>query len=140
MSAKRKWDMRAILLLLIITIIVIAVIFIIFNPPAVTNSPLNVQEVWQNRESYIGDRITVEGYYYLLDDGTSCLIPATTVSDPNPDIKINLDEDSLNLAKQAAGNLTVSNNLKYRVIGVLEKIPRLVGFDVQIIVESIKAV
>ena len=141
MNAKRKWDMRTILLVLIIAIIIIAVIFVVFSPPGKNvNSPLNVQEVWQNREGYIGERITVEGFYYLWNDGTSTLITATTVSDPNPEIKIILDETSLNLAKQAAGNLTTSNNLKYRIVGVLQQIPLPVGFDVKIIVESIKAV
>ena len=141
MNAKRKWNTRTLLLGLIIAVILIAVIFVIFTPPGEnTSSPLNVQEVWQNREGYIGERITVEGFYYLWDDGTSSLIPATTVSDPNPDIKIILDEESLNLAKKAAGNITTSNDLKYRVVGVLQQIPLPVGFDVKIIVENIKAV
>lgn len=141
MNAKRKWDMRTILLVLIIAVIIIAVIFIVFTQPGEdAASPLNIQEVWQNRDGYIGERITVEGYYYLsVVDGTSCLIPATTVSDPDPDIKINLDNTSLNLAKQKA-NITLTSNLKYRVVGVLQKIPLPIGYEVKIIVESIKAV
>ncbi len=142
MNAKRKWDIRTILLGLIIAVIAIAVVFVIFTPPAEnteeTPSNVTVQGISQNKGTYVGKRISVEGFYYSsLDE--PCLIPATTVSNPNPTIWINLDEASLNLAKQAA-NITVSDNLKYRVVGVLEEVPLPIGFDVKIIVESIKAV
>jgi flagellar basal body-associated protein FliL len=142
MNAKRKWDMKTILLGLIIAVIAIAVVFVIFTPSAedAEEAPLKVtvQGISQNKGTYVGKRIVVEGFYYsALDD--PCLIPATTVSNPNPTIWINLDEASLNLAKQAA-DITVSDNLKYRVVGVLEKVDLPIGFDVKIIVESIEAV
>jgi flagellar basal body-associated protein FliL len=143
MNAKsRKWDMKTILLVLIIAVLTIAVIFVVFvpsNEKNTTPSALNVQELWQNRESYVGKNITVEGFYYLWGDGSHSLIPATTDSNPNPTVKINLDESSLNLAKKAA-NITVSSNLKYRVVGVLQKGTSTIAPDFKIIVESIKAV
>jgi len=100
---------------------------------------LTVGELMQNIDSYIGKRITVEGYYYISINGPS-LVSATTVSNPNPVTWLKLDETSFNSAKQEAGNITVSSNLKYRVVGFLEKIPLPIGFDVKIIVESIEAV
>ena len=122
MNAKRiKWDMRTILLILLIAIIIIAIIFVVLNPPSGTITPLNIQEIIQNKDKYVDKNITVEGYYYISIDGPS-LVTATTVSNPNPSIWLNLNESSLNIAKQAAGNLTVSSNQKYRIEGVLQKI------------------
>ena len=141
MNAKRKWDMRTILLGLIIAIILIVIIVVVFFPPGGENTSqkvLTVEELVQNSDRYIGKKITIDGFYYISIDGPS-LIPATTVSNPNPTILIKLDNSSLNSAKQKA-NLTVSSNLKYRVVGVLEKTPLPIGFDVKILVESIKAV
>ena len=100
---------------------------------------LTVGELVQNSDSYIGKRIIVEGYYYISINGPS-LVSATTVSNPNPVTWLKLEETSFNSAKQEAGNITVSSNLKYRVVGFLEKIPLPIGFDVKIIVESIEAV
>jgi len=99
---------------------------------------LTVGELVQNSDSYIGERITVEGYYYVSVDGPSLKPSPTTIASAS-DILIKLDNSSLNSAKQKA-NIAVSSNLKYRVAGVLEKIPLPIGFDVKIIVESIKAV
>jgi hypothetical protein len=144
MNAKRKWDMRTILLVFIIAVIIIAVIYVIFFPPDGDNknqTVLTVEELVQNSDKYVGKKITVEGFYHISIDGDPSLIPATTVSNPNPTILIILDENSLNEAKQVAGNITVSSNLKYRVVGVLQKSPPLpIGFNVKIIVESIEAV
>ena len=143
MNAKRKWDTRTILLVLIIALIIIAVVFVIFIQPGGENNSqtvLTVEEIVQNRDNYVGKKVIVEGFYHISIDSQPSLIPATTVSDPNPTIWVNLNETSLNLAKQKAGNLTVSSNLKYRVAGVLEKISYPVGFDVMIKVESIEAV
>ena len=99
---------------------------------------LTVGELVQNSDSYIGERIIVEGYYYVSVDRPS-LKPSPTIIATASDIWIKLDETSLNSAKQKA-NITVSSNLKYRVVGVLEKIPLPIGFDIKIIVESIEAV
>lgn len=143
MNAKRKWDMRTLLLVLIIAVIIIAVGFVVFLQPNGENNGqtiLTVEEIMQNKDKYVGKKVIVEGFYHISIDGQPSLIPATTVSDPNPTILVNLNVTSLNLAKQAAGNLTVSSNLKYRVVGVLEKISYLVGFNVMINVESIEAV
>ena len=140
MNAKRKWDMRTILLGLIIVVIIIAVIFVVFSPPGKkVISPLNVQEIMQNKDSYVDKNITVEGYYYYSDDGPS-LVSATTISNPTPSIWLNLDEASLNLAKQAAGNITTINNIKYRVEGILQKVESSLGTNYYIIVNRIKAV
>jgi len=99
---------------------------------------LTIKELWQKRDSLVGENITVQGYYNLSVDG-SRLLPETTVSNPNPTIWINLDETSLNSAIQSAG-ITVSSNLKYWVVGVLEKVTIPIGYDLKIIVESIIAV
>jgi hypothetical protein len=140
MNAKRrKWDMRTILLVLIIAIIIIAIIFVVLNPPSSTITPLNVQEIIQNKDKYVDKNITVEGYYYISINGPS-LVTATTVSNPNPRIWLNLNESSLNIAKQAAGNLTVSSNQKYRVEGVLQKIELPLGANYYMIVNSIKVI
>ena len=142
MNAKRKWDMRTILLSLIIVIILIVIIVVVFLPPdeeGTNQIILTVEELVQNSDNYIGKKITVDGFYYISIDSKASLIPATTVSNPNPTILIKLDEASLNSAKQAA-NITVSSNLKYRVVGILQKIPLPIGFDIKILVESIKAV
>ena len=86
------------------------------------------------------DRGAVEGFFYLSVEGRPSLVPATTVSNPNPTIWINLEEDSLNSAKQTA-NITTSSNLKYRVVGVFEEVTSQIGFsDYEIKVESIEEV
>ena len=140
MNAKRKWNTRTIVLGLIIAVILIAVIFVVFSPPGENvTSPLNVQEIMQNKDSYVDKNITVEGYYYISIDGPS-LISATTVSNPTPSIWLNLDESSLNSAKQAAGNITTSNNLKYRVEGVLQKVESQLQTRYYMIVNRIKAI
>ncbi len=141
MNAKRrKWDMRTILIILIIAIIIIAIIFVVLNPPSGTITALNVQEIIQNKDKYVDKNITVEGYYYISIDGPS-LVAATTVSDPNPNIWLNLNESSLNIAKQVAGNLTISSNQKYRVEGVLQKIEsQLGGAYYYMIVNRIKVI
>ncbi|MCJ7572566.1 MAG: hypothetical protein MUO82_11960 [Candidatus Thermoplasmatota archaeon] len=140
MNAKRKWDMRTILLVLIVAVIIIAIIFVVFSPPGKNViSPLNVQEIMQNKDSYIDKNITIEGYYYISIDGPS-LISATTISNPTPSIWLNLDETSLNTAKQEAGNITVSSNLKYRVEGVLQKIESSLGTNYFMKVNKIKAI
>ena len=143
MNAKRKWDMRTILLGLIIAIIIIVIIVVVLFPPAGEDDSqivLTIEEIVQNSERHMGEKITVDGFYYISNDGPS-LIPATTISNPNPTILIKLDETSLNSAKQA-DNLTVSSNLKYRIVGHLQKIPSPLPntYDVYILVESIKAV
>ena len=97
-----------------------------------------VEELWQKKDSYVGDRIAVEGFYYISNDGPS-LVQATTVSNPNPTIWIILDETSLNSAKQAA-DITLISNLEYHVVGVLQEIPFPVGSGFKFIVESIDAV
>ena len=72
MNAKRrKWDMRTILLVLLIAIIIIAIIFVVLNPPNGTITPLNVQEIIQNKDKYVDKNITVEGYYYISINGPS---------------------------------------------------------------------
>ena len=140
MNAKRKWDMRTILLVLIIAVVIIAVIFVVFSPPGENiPSTLNVQEIIQNKDSYFNKNIIVEGYYYYSVDGPS-LVSATTISNPNPSIWLNLDKTSLNSAKQEAGNLTTSNNLKYRIEGVLQKDVSSMGTNYYMIVNRIKAV
>jgi len=141
MNAKRiKWDMRTILLILLIAIIIIAIIFVVLNPPSGTITPLNIQEIIQNKDKYVDKNITVEGYYYISIDGPS-LVTATTVSNPNPSIWLNLNESSLNIAKQAAGNLTVSSNQKYRIEGVLQKIESPLGASrYYMIVNNIKVI
>ena len=140
MNAKRKWDMRTILLVSIIVIIIVAIIFVVFSPPRKNvSSPLNVQEIMQNKENYVNKNIIVDGYYYISIDGPS-LIPATTVSNPNPTILLKLDNTSFTLAKQAAGNITVSSNLKYRVEGVLQKVESPLGTNYFMIVNRIKAI
>lgn len=144
MNAKsRKWDIKTILLGLIIAVIIIAVVFVIFVPPSEegnTLDTLTVQELWQNRDTYVGERVAVEGFYYLSVDGSPSLVPATTVSNPNPSIWIDLNATSLNSVKQAA-NITISSNLKYRVVGVYEEITSEIGLSVfKIKVESIEAV
>jgi len=139
MNAKRKWDMRTILLGLIIAIIIIVVIFIVFTPPGKNvSSPKTIQEIMQNKEYYVGQNITVEGYYYISIDGPS-FVSATTASNPNPSIWLNLDETSLNLAKQEA-NITVSSNHKYRVEGVLQKVESSLGTNYYMIVNRIKEI
>ena len=140
MNAKRKWDRRTILLVLIIVVILIAVIFVVFSPPGEkVASPLNVQEIMQNKDMYVDKNIVVEGYYYISIDGPS-LVSATTVLNPTPSIWLKLDETSLNSAKQVAGNLTTSNNLKYRVEGVLQKVESPLGSNYYMIVNKIKAI
>ncbi|MCJ7570952.1 MAG: hypothetical protein MUO82_03620 [Candidatus Thermoplasmatota archaeon] len=102
---------------------------------------LTVQEVYKNKDSYIDKNITVEGYFYISINGP-CLIssPTTIASASATDIKINLDETSLNSAKQEAKNITISSNLKYRVVGILQKVQSSLGTNYYMIVESIKAV
>jgi len=113
-------------------------IMVIINTNEENNNQtvLTVEELVQNSDSYFGKKITVDGFYFISNDGPS-LIPATTVLTPNPTTWIKLDETSLNSAKQKA-NITIASNLKYRVVGVLQQIPLPVGFDIKIIVESIK--
>ena len=119
-----------------------ASVVVIVNPLASekNTSPIvfTVEELWQKKDSYVGDRIAVEGFYYISNDGPS-LVQATTVSNPNPTIWIILDETSLNSAKQAA-DITLISNLEYHVVGVLQEIPFPVGSGFKFIVESIDAV
>ena len=140
MNAKRKWNTRTILLGLIIAVILIAVIFVIFTPPGEnTISTLNVQEIMQNKDNYIDKNIAVEGYYYISINGPS-LVSATTVSNPNPVTWLKLEETSFNSAKQEAGNITVSSNLKYRVEGVFQKVESSLGTNYYMIVNKIKEI
>jgi hypothetical protein len=98
----------------------------------------SIKELWQKKDNLVGKNVTVQGYYNLSVDGPR-LLPDTTDSEPNPTIWIWLDNTSFNSTIQSEG-ITVSSNLKYYAIGVLEKVTISIGYDIKIIVKSIIAV
>jgi hypothetical protein len=97
---------------------------------------LTVEVLLQNKDNYVDKNITVEGYYYISIDGPS-LISDTTVTNPNPDIWLNLDENSLNIIKKSAGDITIISNHKYHIEGVFKKIESPLGTNYYMITTKI---
>ena len=121
MQAKKRrlpdnW-MNIVIALLIIVIIVAAVLYVITSPGESVEI-VDIEDVLENSEEYVGETISVEGYFYYLDDYLGEMYPkvragGSSVYDPR-NIPLQVDVENL--------NTTLGDGVKYRFTGVLEKV------------------
>jgi len=121
MSANKRRlpkNMLNIVIALLIVVIIVAAVLYVATSPGESIVVVTPEEVINNSEEYIGDTISVEGFFYYNgpDDGYIRSTIASSGSsnyDPRPD-DLPVDIEEL--------NTSLSGGIKYRFTGVLTKV------------------
>ena len=135
MSAKRrKFDTRTILIILLVIVIIAAAYIVITNLPP-EDDTLTPDDVFRNKDRYLGKKIIVRGYFVNTTEGSAIV---STLSETQGRYELKIDYSAVN---NASDLLISGQNHVYKFTGVLSMDENdLLGIDVILIVENIKEV
>ena len=113
-AKKKRFETRTILIVLLVIVIIASAYIIITNLPAGVEY-LGPGEVSRNPKNYLGEKITVEGYFEAdIDGGSIVSTPADPLSPPPDSLRI----DITNLGNES---LPLYSDIKYHFTGVLNE-------------------
>lgn len=113
MSPKdRRRNLRNIATMLLVVVIIIAAYILISNSPSDSVVVLSPDTVIENKEAYLGNVITVDGFYYNEGTEGEGVITSKIIGPGDSPTRLPVDHSNV--------NISLANEIKYRFTGELK--------------------